>query len=221
MRQIDTSTLKKMPTLTRAGVQRRQLPVVTAAAPAFPEFVPRVLRQPWEATLQGLGNLGTASTIDGRECPPDGSWEAYCACMFEPGTPGRSACDSSWPFAPWTIFGKATGSTLGKKVVGAAKNVAAKGADALINVGAKGAEDIINSGGGSGGGDQGLPDGSGGKGGGGDGGTSFATIGLIALGVAAVGGGAIYMLTRRSSPVPAAALRGLRNKRRNSRKGRR
>lgn len=65
----------------------------------------------------GFGAFGTPSTFQpGTECPPEGSWENYCDCMFAADDPNREICRSKpsggcfgvfWASPPWTVCGKA------------------------------------------------------------------------------------------------------------------
>ncbi len=97
-----------------------QLPVGVGSG-MVRKFNPAVLGR--GGGLDGFGAFGTASVIDGRECPATGSWGKYCDCMFARDTQNWKDCPrKGWgPFAgedaywipgaataisaPWTMFG--------------------------------------------------------------------------------------------------------------------
>lgn len=72
--------------------------------------------------LGALGDLGSASFVDGRDCPASGDWNTYCDCMFPAGaereqckqkycaifnpvSPGYCRADPRLMAAPWTEVG--------------------------------------------------------------------------------------------------------------------
>lgn len=172
---------------SRSPGKLRGLAEDMSAIPRLPAALrARVGARANRSSLRGFDGLGTPSVkAPGTECPATGSWETYCQCMFDVGTPEFKACSASWPFAPWTIVGKLLGSSGGASKV------------QLPN--------LPSGGGGGGGGGSGttstaLPDtgfnfpGSGGA----SGSSSLSTpllIGAAALGAAGIG----YALYRRSS----------------------
>lgn len=60
-------------------------------------------------TYSGFGAFGTINA-QGKDCPPSGSWEAWCDCMFSQDEANRVKCRAQpIPFggsgAPWTTYG--------------------------------------------------------------------------------------------------------------------
>ena len=202
-----------------------QLPVGVGSG-MVRKFNPAVLGR--GGGLDGFGAFGTASLKSpGTDCPAQGSWETYCACMAEPGTPAWSKCSSSWPFAPWTMAGSFMA------LFGGTKKVVTDVAPAIIPGGGSPpatAEQVAmaercpkipgtntlrpnfpgcpesNTGGGGGGS-------GGGSGGSGDE-SSVGTIAIVAAGLAAAGGiGYLFLRGRRSTPIGSFSRRKARRSR--------
>lgn len=189
--------------------------------------------------LDGLGNFGTASVKSpGVDCPATGSWETYCACMYEGDTLAKCLTKPSggaqiycppWASAPWTECGKsARFGAGGEGIVGTGKALIGTG-KAVIDMGKQvfpggGAADTSGGGTSAGGstgtsaGGSNIPAWTPGS----DGSSSAAdsssatTIAIVVAGVVAAGGiGYLFFRNRRPTGPMGSFSRRSRKVRRN------
>jgi len=52
-------------------------------------------------TMAGFGSV----SVTGRNCPAEGSWEAWCDCMYQMDEAMRTRCRAPMIGAPWTEVG--------------------------------------------------------------------------------------------------------------------
>ena len=187
--------------------------------------------------LDGFGAFGTASLKSpGTDCPAQGSWETYCACMYDgetlakcltkPGGGAQIYCPP-WASAPWTECGKsarfgAGGEGIvgaGKSVIGVATTITGGGVPTATPTPAEiamaercpkipGTNTLRPN-------FPGCPESNTGGGGGGGGGSgdesSVGTIAIVAAGLAAAGGiGYLFLRGRRSTPIGSFSRRKAR-----------